>query len=128
MRGWFGCRSIRSMPERGTLTGYTQKISALRSLLANPAPSTTVDDIGVTQVQVSLNAAATGTPPVAPANYTASTIADADITSTSIAPGRTATQVIAIVTGGNLNMDNTGGFFPNAMNGTIGAKITATAT
>ena len=112
----------------GTLTGYTQKISALRSLLANPAPSTTVDDIGVTQVQVSLNAAATGTPPVAPANYTASTIADADITSTSIAPGRTATQVIAIVTGGNLNMDNTGGFFPNAMNGTIGAKITATAT
>ena len=112
----------------GTLTGYTQKISALRSLLANPAPSTTVDDIGVTQVQVSLNAAATGTPPVAPANYTASTIADADITSTSIAPGRTTTQVIAIVTGGNLNMDNTGGFFPNAMNGTIGAKITATAT
>ncbi len=112
----------------GTLTGYTQKISALRSLLANPAPSKTVDDIGVTQVQVSLNAAATGTPPVAPRNYTASTIADADITTTSIAPGRTTTQVIAIVTGGNVNNDNTGLFFPNALNGTIGAKVVKTTT
>ena len=55
--------------------------------------------------------------------YTASTIADADITSASIAPGRTTTQIISIVTGGNPNKDNTGGFFPNALNGTIGAKV-----
>ncbi len=121
----------------GTLTGYTQKISLLRAQLANPLPAATtaapnpvqvIDDIGVTQVQVGLNAAAAGTPPVVPKNYTASTIADADITTTSIAPGRTTTQVIAIVTGGNLKGDNTGGFFPNGMNGTIGAKVVKTAS
>ena len=104
----------------GTLTGYTQKISALRSSVANPAPSKTVDDIGLTTVPVSLNTNTTAA--VKTTSYPASTLADADITTTSIAPGRTTTQVIAIVTAGNAAKNNTGGFFPSGLNGTIGKK------
>ncbi len=107
----------------GTLLGYTQKISALRSSVANPSPSTTVDDYGVMTVQVPLNTS-TSASVAGTTSYPATTIADANVLSTSIAAGRTTTQVIAIVTGGNAKGDNTGGFFPNALNGTIGAKIT----
>ncbi len=116
--------SIAGLDTDGTLLGYTQKISALRASLANPLPAPTtavpkpvqvVDDFGIMNVNVTLNTAAT--------TYVATTIVDADITVSSIAPGRTTDQVIAIVTGGNVKSDNTGGFFPNALNGTIGAKV-----
>ena len=117
--------SINAIDVDGTLKTYTQQISALRSSVANPSGKVT-DDFGITTVMVGLNGTAAGTPPVVPAKYPAITIVDADITTTSISPGRTTTQVIAIVTGGNANNDNTGGFFPNGMNGTIGAKIVAT--
>lgn len=116
----------------GTLTGYTQKISKLRSNVANPLPTGStsaqvVDDFGVMTVQVPLNTS-TSASVAGTTNYPALTIADANVLSTSIAAGRTTTQVIAIVTGGNANNDNTGGFFPNGMNGTIGAKVVKTSS
>lgn len=88
------------------LLALTQKISATRSKLANPS-GTPVDDIGLTTVNVSLNASA--------ATYPATTFVDAD--SNSIAFARTPTQVLAIVTGGASN--NQGVFFPSGLNGTI---------
>ena len=115
----------------GVLTGYTVKISNLRSMTANPLPAATtavpkpvqvVDDFGIMTVNVSLNTAATGTPPTTATPYPATTIVDADITASSIAPGRSATQVLAIVTAGN-GKTNMGGFFPNGLNGTIGAAV-----
>ncbi len=118
----------------GILTGYTQKISALRSAVANPVPAATtavpnpvpvVDDIGVTIVPVALNTNSTAAP--SGTSFPASTLADADITTTSIAPGRTPQQIIDIVTAGNAAGNNTGGFFPSGVNGTIGAKTAATA-
>ncbi len=115
----------------GVLTGYTVKISNLRSMTANPLPAPTtavpkpvqvVDDFGIMTVNVGLNTAPTGTPPVTATPYPATTIVDADITASSIAPGRSTTQVLAIVTAGN-GATNTGGFFPNGLNGTIGAAV-----
>lgn len=88
------------------LATLTQKISATRSKLANPS-GTPVDDIGLTTVNVSLNAST--------AAYPALTFVDAD--ANSVAFARTPTQVLAIVTGGASN--NQGVFFPNGLNGTI---------
>lgn len=130
--------SISGLDTDGTLVGYTQKISNLRAMLANPLPAPTtavpkpvqvVDDIGITSVNVSLNTTmmtGTGSTATLATPYAATTISDADVTAMSIAPGRTTAQVISIVTSGNVNKDNTGGFFPNALNGTIGAKVVAT--
>jgi Ferritin-like domain len=98
----------------GTLNGLTQKISAARSMLANPSGASTTtytgtkaDDIGLTTTMVSLNGSS--------ATYSSSTIVDCD--SNSIGWGRTTTQVLAIVTGGSAN--NQGVFFPSGLNGTI---------
>lgn len=131
--------SISALDTDGTLAGYTQKISNLRAMLANPLPAATtkiptpvqvIDDIGITSVKVSLNTppVTSGTTTTTATPFAATTIADADVTATSIAPGRSTTQVIAIVTGGNVNKDNTGGFFPSGMTGTIGAQIKTTST
>jgi len=90
----------------GALASLTQKISATRSKLANPS-GTPVDDIGLTTVNVSLNASAT--------NYPATTFVDAD--ANSVAFARTPAQVIQIVTGGSAT--NKGVFFPGGLNGTI---------
>ncbi len=98
-----------------TLQGYTAKISALRSKLANPLPSTTVDDIPVGTTTVALNTAATNTG----GTIVASTVVDAD--ANSIAFARTTTQVLAIVTGGPAPATGAsmGVFFPAGLNGTI---------
>lgn len=98
--------AINQLDTTGALASLTQKISATRSKLANPS-GTPVDDIGLTTVNVSLNASAS--------TYPALTFVDAD--SNSIAFARTPTQVLAIVTGGASN--NQGVFFPNGLNGTI---------
>ncbi len=124
----------------GVLTGYTQAISNLRATVANPLPAATtavpspvqvIDDFGVSTVQVSLNTTTmtgTGATATLATPYAATTIADAPITTNSIAIKRSTTQVIAIVTAGNANSDNTGGFFPSGMNGNIGAKIVKSAS
>ncbi len=101
-----------------TLTGYTQLISAARSSLANPSPSTTVDDIGVTNVSVKLSDSG---------NHPALTILDGD--ANSLAFTRSTTQVLSIVTGGGVAVAATnttaasisykGVFFPNGLTGTI---------
>jgi hypothetical protein len=90
----------------GTLNTLTQKISAARSTLANPAGATTTtylntkaDDIGLTTVQVALNGTA--------GQYTSSTVVNCD--SNSLGWARTTTQVLAI----------TKPFFPAGLNGTI---------
>lgn len=115
----------------GVLTGYTVKISNLRSNTANPLPAPTtavpkpvqvVDDFGIMTVQVPLNTAATAAVPATGTSFPATTIVDADITASSIAPGRSATQVLAIVTAGN-GKTNMGGFFPSGLNGKIGAAV-----
>ena len=90
----------------GALAALTQKISATRSKLANPS-GTPVDDIGLTTVNVSLNASS--------GSYAASTFVDAD--ANSIAFSRTPAQILSIVTGGAAN--NQGVFFPAGLNGTI---------
>lgn len=100
----------------GTLNALTQKISAARSMLANPSGATTTtftgtkaDDIGLTTVQVDLNGAAGS------GAFKAATIVDCD--STALGWSRTTTQVLAIVTGGSAK--NQGVFFPAGLNGTI---------
>ena len=97
------------------LEALTVKISALRSKLANPAPSATVDDVPVGTTMVALNTAATNTG----GNITASTVVDAD--TNSIAFARTTTQVLAIVTGGPAPATgpSKGVFFTAGLNGTI---------
>ncbi len=97
------------------LQALTVKISALRSKLANPLPSTTVDDVPVGTTMVALNTAATNTG----GNITASTVVDAD--TNSIAFARTTTQVLAIVTGGPAPATgpSKGVFFTAGLNGTI---------
>lgn len=96
----------------GPLSMLTQQISAARSSLANPSPSTTVDDIGV---GVSAMVALNGSSP----SYPSATLVNAD--SNSLTPSRTTTQVLAIVTGGVKNGSGAyaGVFFPNGLNGTI---------
>jgi hypothetical protein len=99
----------------GVLTGYTQKIAAFRSMLANPTGATTTtktgskaDDIGIDNSQM---VALQGTN----ATYASTTIVDAD--NNSIAFSRTPQQILAIVTGGSAN--NQGVFFPSGLNGNI---------
>jgi Ferritin-like domain len=104
----------------GTFTGLTQKISAVRSMLANPTlpsppPLTNgglkQDDQGIDNSQtVALNG---GGP------YASTTIVDAD--SNSIGFARTPQQIISIVTGVSpaAASGNKGVFFPAGLNGTI---------
>jgi Ferritin-like domain len=106
----------------GTLTGYTQKISAFRSKLANatlptPPPVTNggisgQDDQGIDNSQmVTLNGTA--------ATYPSTTILDAD--SNSICFARTPAQILSIVTGNSpaLASGNKGVFFPAGLNGNV---------
>jgi hypothetical protein len=105
----------------GTYTGLTQKISAVRSMLANPTlpsppPLTNgglkQDDQGIDNSQTAaLNG--TGGP------YASTTIVDAD--SNSIGFARTPQQIISIVTGVSpaASSGNKGVFFPAGLNGTI---------
>jgi hypothetical protein len=104
----------------GTLTGITQKISAFRSMLANPTlpsppPMTNgglkQDDQGIDNSQmVALN----GTT----ATYASTTILDAD--NNSITFSRTPQQILAIVTGTAPSATtHQGVFFPSGLNGTI---------
>jgi hypothetical protein len=105
---------------KGTLTGYTQKISAARSALANPtlpspAPKTngglSQDDQGIDNSQM---VALQGTT----ASYPSTTLVDAD--SNSIGFARTPQQILAIVTGTKpTDTVHQGVFFPSGLNGTI---------
>jgi hypothetical protein len=105
----------------GTYTGITQKISAFRSMLANPssAPTTQTtnggikgaDDQGIDNtVTVMLNG--TTAPP-------STTILDAD--NNSICFSRTPAQILAIVTGTSpaAASGNKGVFFPAGLNGNV---------
>jgi Ferritin-like domain len=106
----------------GTLTGYTQKISAFRSMLANPssAPTTQTtnggikgaDDQGIDNSQM---VALQGTS----ATYPSTTILDAD--NNSICFARTPQQILSIVTGNSpaLASGNKGVFFPAGLNGNV---------
>lgn len=101
----------------GTLNTITQKISAARSMLANPSGASTTtytgtkaDDIGVTTTMVSLNGAS--------GSFSSSTIVDCD--SNSLGWGRTTSQILAIVTGTDPSAtSHKGVFFPSGLNGTI---------
>jgi hypothetical protein len=100
----------------GTLLGYTQKISATRSALANPGGKPLAqDDYGIANVTVALQGSA--------ATYPVTTLVDVDLSETSAATSysqgfaRTPQQVLQIVTGGSPN--NQGVFYPNGLNGTI---------
>jgi Ferritin-like domain len=99
----------------GVLTGYTQKIAAFRSMLANPTGASTTtktgskaDDIGIDNSQMVTLQGTTAT-------YASTTIVDAD--NNSIAFSRTPQQILAIVTGGSPT--NQGVFFPSGLNGNI---------
>ena len=106
----------------GTLTGFTQKISAFRSSLANPSSSPTsqitnggiknADDQGIDNTQM---VALQGTS----ATFVSTTILDAD--NNSICFARTTSQVLAIVTGTSptASSPHTGVFFPAGLNGNI---------
>lgn len=101
----------------GTLNTLTQKISAARSMLANPSGASTTtytgtkaDDIGLTTTMVSLNGSS--------ASVASSTIVDCD--SNSIGWSRTTSQILAIVTGTDPSAtSHKGVFFPSGLNGTI---------
>jgi hypothetical protein len=107
----------------GTLTNLTQKISAFRSLLANPtsAPTTQSTDGGIkgaddqgidNTVKVALNSSAP--------NFLSTTIVDAD--NNSIGFARTPQQILSIVTGvspASASGGNKGVFFPAGLNGTV---------
>jgi hypothetical protein len=101
----------------GALNGITQKISAFRSMLANPSGATTTtftgtmaDDIGVTTTSVALNSGSN--------SFTAATIVDCD--SNALGWGRTTSQVLAIVTGTSPTAStHQGVFFPAGLNGLI---------
>jgi Ferritin-like domain len=106
----------------GTLQSYTQKISALRSSVANPtsAPTTQstnggikgADDQGIDNSQM---VALQGTA----ASFPSTTILDAD--NNSITFGRTPQQILAIVTGTSPSgsSPHTGVFFPAGLNGNV---------
>jgi len=85
------------------IAAITVKISNLRAAL----DGTNDDDTGLTTVQDALNGAT--------ANYTASTIVNAD--SNTIAFSRTTQQVLNIVYASASGVK--GGFFPNGLNGNI---------
>jgi hypothetical protein len=106
----------------GTLIGYTQAISAARSMLANPDPKnplttpfttfagTTADDLGVQTTTVNLNSTT--------ATFPSSTIADTDLN--ALGWGRSTTQILAIVTGNPATATSfQGAFFPSGLNGNI---------
>jgi hypothetical protein len=106
----------------GTLTGYTQKISAFRSMLANPSSSPTTqttnggikgaDDQGIDNTQkVALQGSS--------ATYPSTTILDAD--NNSICFARTPQQILAIVTGTTPTTPSPhkGVFFPAGLNGNV---------
>ena len=106
----------------GTLTNLTQKISAARSLLANPtsAPTTQTTDGGIkaaddqgidNTVKVALNTNS--------ATFPSTTIVDAD--NNSIGFARTPQQILSIVTGVSpaASSGNEGVFFPGGLNGNI---------
>jgi hypothetical protein len=105
----------------GTLTGITQKISAFRSMLANPssAPTTQITNGGITGaddqgINNSLMVALNGTA----ATFASTTILDADNNSVTFA--RTPQQILAIVTGTTpAATTHQGVFFPAGLNGTI---------
>jgi Ferritin-like domain len=109
--------TINGIDPTGTLAGYTQKISAARSMLANPTGATTTtftgtmaDDIGVTTTPVSLNGTS--------ATFTAATIVDCD--SNALGWARTTSQILAIVTGTSPTAStHQGVFFPSGLNGLI---------
>jgi hypothetical protein len=97
----------------GTLTTYTNLISAFRAKLSLAANSSAPnpDDYGLATASVSLAGGA---------NVTRSGIVDAD--TNVIAFSRNTTQVLNIVTGGNATTSGTkaqGVFFPNGLNGLI---------
>src|SRR5271168_85884 len=106
----------------GTLTAFTQKISAFRSSLANPSSSPTsqitnggiknADDQGIDNTQM---VALQGTS----ATFVSTTILDAD--NNSICFARTTSQVLAIVTGTSPtgSSPHMGVFFPAGLNGNI---------
>jgi Ferritin-like domain len=106
----------------GTLATYTQKISAFRSLLANPtsAPTTQTtnggikgaDDQGIDNTQmVALQGSS--------ATFASTTILDAD--NNSITFARTPAQILSIVTGNSpaKASGNTGVFFTAGLNGNV---------
>jgi Ferritin-like domain len=100
----------------GTLLGYTQKISATRSALANPGGKPLAqDDYGIMNTTVALQGTA--------ATYPVTTLVDVDISESSAATSysqgfaRTPQQVLQIVTGGGAG--NKGVFYPAGLNGTI---------
>jgi hypothetical protein len=107
----------------GVLTGLTQKISAARSLLANPTSALTTqttdggikgaDDQGIDNtVKVALNSSS--------ATFPSTTIVDAD--NNSIGFARTPQQILSIVTGvspASPSGGNKGVFFPAGLNGNI---------
>ncbi len=106
----------------GTLTSYTQKISAARSALANPDPTNPItmpfttftgsgaDDIGLQTTPVALNNSNS--------IYTAATIVDCD--KYAMGWSRTTSQILAIVTGtAPTATTHQGVFFPAGLNGTI---------
>jgi Ferritin-like domain len=106
----------------GTLTGITQKISAFRSMLANPASAPTkqitdggiagADDQGIDNtVKVALNTAS--------ATFSSTTILDAD--NNSITFARTPAQILSIVTGNSpaAASGNKGVFFTAGLNGNV---------
>jgi len=103
--------SIQQFDVGGVYTGYTQKVSTLRSALSKAALSTvTTDDYPLQTQQVSLAGGAA---------QNATTLIDADPTNV-IAFSRNTTQVLNIVTGGGAltaNTKATGVFFPNGLNG-----------
>jgi hypothetical protein len=106
----------------GTLTGITQKVSAFRSKLANPASAPTTqttdggikgaDDQGIDNtVKVALNSSS--------ATFSSTTIVDAD--NNSIGFARTPQQILSIVTGTSpaAASGNKGVFFPAGLNGNV---------
>jgi len=105
----------------GTLTGFTQKISAFRSSLANPtsAPTTqttnggikNADDQGIDNTQTVMLNGTTALP--------STTILDAD--NNSICFSRTPQQILAIVTGTSPtgSSPHMGVFFPAGLNGNV---------
>ena len=105
------------------LNSVTRLIAAARVTLATGSSTTASPfDTGIGTASVMLNGSTA---------LSATTIVDADITASSIAQGRSATQILQIVTG----MTSTpaagakyqGVFFPAGLNGTIGTVAAASS-
>ena len=89
------------------IAGLTQKISGVRATLDGTATTATPDDIGLSQVNLSLNGTTS--------TYVGSTIVNKD--SNSLGWARTTTQVLNIVYASSTTVK--GGFYPKGLNGTI---------